>query len=162
MLRFILIDDFYQVQANRVISQFNIPNTGGWQKWTSISKTVSLPKGFYKLRLLIVSPEFNVNWFRFELNDVTGIEDEGKIKYTIPVIYPNPVSGDELFINFDHQPHKYYRADIYSISGSLLSSTIISDRNGPVKINMANIPKGVAILRLYTNDKVANYKIIRM
>jgi endoglucanase len=162
VLRFILIDDFYQVQANRVISQFNIPNTGGWQKWTSISKTVSLPKGFYKLRLYIVSPEFNVNWFRFELNDVTGIEDEGKIKYTIPVIYPNPVSGDELFISFDHQPDKYYRADIYSISGSLLSSTIISDRNGPARINMANIPKGLAILRLYTNDKVANYKIIRM
>ncbi len=160
-LRFILIDDFHEEQDDMVITHFNIPNTGGWQKWTSISETVSLPKGFYKLRLYIVSPEFNVNWFQFELKDATGIEDVGKIINTIPVIYPNPVSGNELFINFDPISDIYYHADIYSITGKLLYSEKIPGSNSPVKINMANIPKGLAILRLYTNDKVVNYKIIR-
>lgn len=62
VIRFILIDDYYEEQDDLVIAELNIPSTGGWQSWTSISQTVDLPKGFYKLRLYIVSPEFNVNW----------------------------------------------------------------------------------------------------
>jgi len=37
----------------------------------------------------------------------------------------------------------------------------MSGGNSPVKINTANIPKGVAILRLQSNGKIYTYKIIR-
>ncbi len=159
VLRFILIDDFNDEQDDVVIAELNIPNTGGWQSWTSISQAVTLPKGFYKLRLYIDSPEFNVNWFKFELG--TGIEGDSQGLNTRPLIYPNPVSGDELFINFDHLSDEYYHAEIYSLSGKLLYSERISGRISPVKINIANTPKGLAILRLQSNDKIYTYKIIR-
>lgn len=159
VLRFILIDDFNEEQDDLVIAEVNIPNTGGWQSWTSISQAVTLPKGFYKLRLYIVSPEFNVNWFKFELG--TDIEGAFQGLNTRPLIYPNPVSGDELFISFDHLSDINYQAEIYSISGKLLYSEKISGSNSPVKINIANTPKGMAILRLQSNDKIYTYKIIR-
>jgi hypothetical protein len=38
VLRFILIDDLNEEQDDMVIAELNIPNTGGWQSWTSISE----------------------------------------------------------------------------------------------------------------------------
>lgn len=159
MIRFILIDDFYEEQDDLVIAELNIPNTGGWQSWSSISQTVDLPQGFYKLRLYIVSPEFNVNWFKLEVS--SDIEDKSEINQAVPIIYPNPVTGDELFINFDHLSDINYHAEIYSISGKLLYSEKISGSNSPVKINIAHIPEGLAILRLLSNGQIYTYKIIR-
>jgi endoglucanase len=160
VLRFILIDKLDQEQDDIVLAEFTIPNTGGWQKWTSISKQVNLPKGHYTLRLYIVSPEFNVNWFEFASIQTSVIKPDTPTN-TKPLIYPNPVSGDEVFVLFDHQSDMYYRADIYNISGSLLYSTKISGNNGLVKMNIANIPKGVVILRLYSRYKTDHYKLIR-
>lgn len=159
VIRFILIDDFYEEQDDLVIAELNIPNTGGWQSWTSISQSVDLPQGFYKLRLYIVSPEFNVNWFKLEVS--SDIEDKSEIDRAIPLIYPNPVTGDELFISSDHLSDDQYQIEILSISGGLLYSKRIYSNNGPVKVNIANTPKGMAILRLQSNDEIYTYKIIR-
>jgi endoglucanase len=157
VLRFVLIDDFYQVQDDLVIAELNIPGTGGWQSWTSISAEVSLPKGFYKLRLYIVSPEFNVNWFKLESK--TGIEGAFQGVNTMPLIYPNPVSGDDLFIRFKQQPQDAFRLDFYNVLGNLISATYYDSSDGTVNVDISNIPKGVVILRIHTTKGVYTQKL---
>ncbi len=44
------------------LGTFNVPNTGGWQKWTTISKLIDLPAGSYSLGLGISTGGFNINW----------------------------------------------------------------------------------------------------
>ncbi|MEM3341241.1 MAG: carbohydrate-binding protein, partial [Thermoplasmata archaeon] len=46
-------------------SQFDCPNTGGWQTWTSVSKTVTLTGGIHIVRLYIIDNGWNINWFGF-------------------------------------------------------------------------------------------------
>ena len=157
VLRFILIDDFNEEQDDLVIAELNIPNTGGWQSWTSISETVDLPKGFYKLRLYIVTPEFNVNWFKLELG--TGIEGAFQGLNTRPLIYPNPVSGDELFIRFKQQPQGAFRLDFYNVLGNLISATNYESSHGTVNVDISNIPTGVVILRIHTTKGVYTQKL---
>ena len=41
----------------------NVPNTGGWQSWTTITTTVSLSQGTQTIRLYASGPLFNINWF---------------------------------------------------------------------------------------------------
>jgi aryl-phospho-beta-D-glucosidase BglC (GH1 family) len=41
------------------------PGTGGWQNWTTVSKTVSLSAGKQVMRLSIVTGGFNINYLSF-------------------------------------------------------------------------------------------------
>jgi hypothetical protein len=51
--------------AGTVLGQVDVPQTGGWQSWTTISTTVTLPAGSQVLRLFAKSGAFNLNWFAF-------------------------------------------------------------------------------------------------
>lgn len=42
----------------------NIPATGGWQNWTTISHTVQIPAGTHSLGLYAPQSGWNINWFR--------------------------------------------------------------------------------------------------
>jgi alpha-L-fucosidase 2 len=48
-----------------VLATTNVPNTGGWQTWTSITATVNLNAGTQTLRLYAGGTGFNVNWMNF-------------------------------------------------------------------------------------------------
>lgn len=41
----------------------SIPNTGGWQNWTSITSNTALTAGRQTIRLKVTGPLFNINWF---------------------------------------------------------------------------------------------------
>ncbi|HYG40421.1 MAG TPA: carbohydrate-binding protein [Cytophagales bacterium] len=45
-----------------------IGGTGGWQNWTTVNATATLPAGTQTLRLYATSSGFNVNWIQFTAN----------------------------------------------------------------------------------------------
>lgn len=53
--------------AGSVLASLNIPQTGGWQGWTTISTTAMLSAGEQNIRFHIVNGDWNFNWF-----EVTG------------------------------------------------------------------------------------------
>jgi endoglucanase len=51
----------------------NVSSTGGWQNWTTVSHTVTLPAGQQTLAILAKSGGFNINWLDISLpGDSTG------------------------------------------------------------------------------------------
>ncbi len=55
---------------------WSFPGTGGYQSWTTISKTVDLPLGRQALRLQVLVSDFNLNWI--ELAPATaGVVPDG-------------------------------------------------------------------------------------
>jgi beta-glucanase (GH16 family) len=77
------------------LGALNIPNTGGWQNWTTISQTVTINAGTYNFGIYIQSGGANINWFK--------ITKVGTAKSTISKteitadesfsVYPNPVEN---------------------------------------------------------------------
>ncbi len=133
------------------------PVTGGWQTWeTTPSGLVQVPKGIHTLRMRVLNGGFNMNWFEFE--KVEGIAGETN-QTRAPQVYPNPALSNKLFINTDQI--KEASINIYNITGNHISSSIYSGSNGGIEIDIANIPKGVFILRIIAGKKVYNYKIVR-
>ncbi|MDH3381470.1 MAG: carbohydrate-binding protein, partial [Flavobacteriaceae bacterium] len=51
----------------------NIPQTGGWQTWTTVEANANIPQGIHTIRMKVLSPEFNLNWMEFSL--LTGNDD---------------------------------------------------------------------------------------
>jgi hypothetical protein len=48
-----------------VLATVNLPNTGGWQTWQTVSTSVVIPGGTQTLRIESVASGWNLNWFEF-------------------------------------------------------------------------------------------------
>ncbi len=53
----------FQSDNGTTLATTAIPNTGGWQNWTTVNASVNLPAGEQKVRLYVSGRQFNVNWF---------------------------------------------------------------------------------------------------
>ncbi|XP_013792401.1 beta-agarase AgaB34-like [Limulus polyphemus] len=47
-----------------VLGMLDVPSTGGWQKWTTISHTVKVDSGTYNLGIYVQQPGWNINWIK--------------------------------------------------------------------------------------------------
>jgi hypothetical protein len=47
-----------------VLGNLAIPNTGGWQNWTTISHSVYINAGTYNVGIFAQAGNWNINWFR--------------------------------------------------------------------------------------------------
>lgn len=84
-----------------VLGYLDVPSTGGWQNWTTISHNVTVTAGTYNLGLYAQTGGFNLNWIK-----VTKLADAAPAATSIAaigadvksdeelVLYPNPVSKD--------------------------------------------------------------------
>ena len=82
-----------------------IPATGGWQKWQTITQTVSVAAGTYNLSLRAVVGGWNINWLRITATSGTAARLAASSAPTTAdasaaaelEIYPNPAT-DQLLL----------------------------------------------------------------
>ena len=154
---------FYIVDENNEETELctvETPVTGGWQTWTTVyhPEWFLLPEGLHTVRMRVLDGGFNINWFELEHETGTG---PGKTQINIPEIYPNPVTGDDLFIHLAQQPESNYRVAFYTVSGILIRAAESSGSKDTMHINISNIPKGVVILKIYSGKGIYTQKLIR-
>jgi hypothetical protein len=87
-------------------SILNVPNTGGWQNWQTISQTVNINAGTYNFGIFIQTGGANINWIRISK---VATAATATIATTAPAasssaavkaeagVYPNPVSNTLIF-----------------------------------------------------------------
>lgn len=51
-----------QAGGNPVFGSISVPNTGGWQSWTTISHQINLPAGSVQLGIYVPAGGWNLNW----------------------------------------------------------------------------------------------------
>jgi hypothetical protein len=152
---------FYLVDENNEETELctvETPVTGGWQTWETVYNTerVEFPEGLHTIRMRVLNGGFNINWFELEEETGTG-EEKGLMN--APEIFPNPVHGNDLFIQFKQQTQDAIRIEFYNVSGNLISADKLENGNDTIKVDMRNIPKGVVILRIHTTKGVYTQKL---
>jgi len=55
--------------SGKTLAQMDIPRTGGWQSWTTISTTATLSAGDQTLRIHAAKGLWNINWFEVSGGD---------------------------------------------------------------------------------------------
>jgi len=132
---------------------FSVPATGGWQSWQTINSVITLPEGYYKLRVYIVSKEFNMNWFRVGnlINSIDSRDNKGLL------IYPNPAS-DYFIISTDGLT-EHFGIEIFNFMGQKVYSTEARQTDF-IRLNVSDWPAGPYIVRLTTGNHTSTSKVI--
>jgi beta-glucanase (GH16 family) len=79
----------------------NIPATGGWQNWTTVTQTVNVNAGTYNVGLYSQTGGWNINWFRISKASgarVNTLDNETEVASNYDLgsavtIFPNPIEG---------------------------------------------------------------------
>jgi endoglucanase len=117
---------FQQLNSEGVVLnsvEVDVPVTSGWQTWKTISTRMDLTAGRGVLRMKILDPEFNLNWFRFgNAQLITSVDPVQVIG-----IFPNPSTG---YISIS-VPFSEWNQD---------NTLKITDLSGRVVIQKENVP----------------------
>ncbi len=140
----------------------NIPATGGWQNWTTVSHTVTVNAGTYNLGIYAPIGGWNINWIRItkvanaskavamkadvnsEINGSSGI---AKLE-----LYPNPTEH-ELTLNTNYNLSGAH-VKIYDSKGLLIREV----HNLNTTLDVSDLGEGLFTLVLIMND---NTKIVQ-
>ena len=68
-----------------------IPGTGGWQNWTTVSKTVTITAGTYNFGIYAQTGGYNLNWVRITKQGAARALATTNAAETALALYPNPV-----------------------------------------------------------------------
>ncbi|MFC4478538.1 glycosyl hydrolase family 18 protein [Flavobacterium chungangensis] len=81
------------------LGAINVPNTGGWQNWQTISQTVNVNAGTYNFGIYVQNTGFNINWFRIIKSGSTAKSAPASSEQSIASleIYPNPTESQLFF-----------------------------------------------------------------
>jgi chitinase len=81
------------------LGAINVPNTGGWQNWQTITQTVNVNAGTYNFGIYVQNTGFNINWFRITKSGSTAKSAPASSEQSIASleIYPNPTESQLFF-----------------------------------------------------------------
>lgn len=116
----------------------NIPATGGWQNWTTVSQTVNVNAGTYNLGIYAQAGGWNINWFsitktngaRVDVSSAASSDNIVTDNYNLGNnigIYPNPIEGELRFISGTIDLTGGTAKIINSTGTEVLSTSITSD-----------------------------------
>ncbi|MFP9097466.1 discoidin domain-containing protein [Flavobacterium sp. RHBU_24] len=118
------------------IDNINVPNTGGWQVWQTISTSLALTEGNHVLRLLTVAAAYNINWIDITEGSTSGTQQFGKQNLSL---YPNPAHG---VINITAL--NTTTVNIYNQYGALVHKQYVSA--GDTAVNISGLATGIYIV----------------
>ncbi|MEA9414022.1 glycosyl hydrolase family 18 protein [Flavobacterium sp. PL02] len=122
----------------------NIPNTGGWQNWQTVSQTVNVNAGTYNFGIYIQNSGVNINWIKITKTGSTAkaVSLNSEIEETDSlIVYPNPVENTLFF-----------RTDVTGINVSIVDSQTGAAISGQKIINnsldVSSLKAGVYLIVL--------------
>lgn len=101
-----------------------------------------------------------------DLSIKTNIDCQGVYKETImngnePLVYPNPIINDVLYVIMIENIENETPVEIYDLAGKLIYSKTYPINTKRLEIDLSKMINGFFILKISTSEKVYNYKIIK-
>jgi beta-glucanase (GH16 family) len=139
-----------------VLGQLDVPSTGGWQNWTTISHVVNVTAGTYTPGIYAVSGGWNLNWFRItplsaakataNTEMVNNLIDNSTQSGKAFTIYPNPVQQQLNIVSGESLAGGLVR--IFDITGK----QVMTARPASSHIDVSALAPGVYTL-VFTKNK---------
>jgi len=145
-----------------VLATLNVPSTGSYQSWQTISAGINLPAGMQTLRIVTTaSPAgWNLNWFELQPSSSSAVTErssgnvvEQAILSTIPTstgLFPNPVR-DEFTLQVNSGLKGLMKVEVIGMNGAVQKQSLIQkDQAGPLqsRLSTSGIAHGNYFVRI--------------
>jgi len=140
----------------QTIGSMIVPNTGGWQVWSSQSIQVILPAGNIILRLYSTAGEYNINWF--SISSLTGIGENTKNESL--KVFPNP--GNGIFrLETPWTGNNKIKVQVVDISGAVVYlGNPLSVNQDHLELNLSHLVRGLYCVQVYSPKGVTTAKLV--
>ncbi|GAA0534002.1 beta-1,3-glucanase family protein [Chitinophaga japonensis] len=136
-----------------------IPNTGGWQQWSNVSHTVTLPAGTYSIGIATATGGFNLNY----LTITSAASSSARLAVEAPAakpadgaitLWPNP-AGEQLYLRNNNQVRTL---DVYDINGRRL----LHFKDPGSTLSLSSLAPGIYVIAIGSkNGKQQRVKIVK-
>jgi beta-glucanase (GH16 family) len=134
-----------------VLGAVNIPATGGWQNWTTVSQTVTINAGTYNFGIFAAAGGWNLNWWRITRVTSGASEAEATV-----VAVPNPESREFTFYPNPTRGELNIRSGDSDSVIKIVNSNGAEVYNGKVvdgKVDVSNLPNGIYTISTTENGR---------
>lgn len=151
------VASFKLMEGVETLANVTVEKTTGWQNWATQTASVTMSEGVHLLRVAVTGAGFNLNWINF-VDTQTAITETQTEEYTIGI----RVAGSDIIFDLNKisQAGNESVLSVFTSSGQLIESQIITIANKSVIINKSHLKPGVYILNLKTNNGAVNQKFI--
>ncbi len=138
-----------------VFGSVRIPNTGGWQNWTTVSHVIDAQAGTYNLGVFASTGSWNINWLSISPVGSDAVENRSEEEIVesatlqnvdVLKVYPNPVSS-ELTLQVSPE-WENSRVTLYNMQGAKVREIAYSST-----INVESLPEGVYSVEVLKEDR---------
>ena len=133
-----------------ILGELNVPSTGGWQNWTTVSHTISINAGTYSFGIYAASGGWNINWFKITKissaalsETVRTLNEKTFVKNSKIEAYPNPTSDFLTINNFDIGTPLI----IFDINGEAVLETTVSKNETQHILDVSSLKTGIYIIK---------------
>ncbi|THU36127.1 carbohydrate-binding protein [Niastella caeni] len=143
----------------------DIPNTGGWQNWTTVSHNVTITAGTYNFGVYAQTGGWNLNWVRItplsaraqaaRADLLSNLIDNSVQTGKALTIYPNPVQQQLNIVSGESLSGGIIR--IFDITGK----QVVTARAAVNQLNVSSLAPGVYTLVYTKNGKKITRQFIK-
>lgn len=147
------------LNGNNIISFTDIPNTGGWQNWQTISKKgIYLPKGIHKIQLRFFFEGYNFNYIEITPTITDNNEKFNLLKkYELFQNFPNPFNPSTK-INFSVPELSEVNLTLFNSIGEKLKTildTTIDKGNQSLTFDGTNLTSGIYYCKMFAKSLIS-------
>lgn len=152
--------------GSNTLATINIPSTGGWQTWQTLSANVNLPAGNQVLRIFAATGGWNINWFEATQDSTSAasslafapVVDANKESEAAVNIYPNPTGG---VLTVDLSELKGRGKGTYVVYNKVtgLKFTVPAYSN---ILDVSRLPAGVYVISFNVNQKRVQKTFVKL
>ena len=147
-----------------MIATTDLPVTGGWQSWQTVTTTVNLQQGKQTLTLIATRGGFNINWFEFTL--LTNVEESEtetpSETFQLDQNYPNPFNP-ETKISYQLPASSKVELTVYDILGNVVEILVNENQNAgtyTVHFEAIKLASAIYLYRLKAKDFIQIRKMV--
>lgn len=152
--------------GSTLLGNLNIPATGGWQNWTTISHTVYINAGTYNFGIYAQAGGWNINWWKISQSGSASARmaaAESNVVETLDqsipqlTLFPNPANKQ---LNITGLPDGTTQVRVYDISGKI-KAALNTETDEPIQLDIASLVNGLYYLKVQTKNNITVKSFIK-
>ncbi|UII26413.1 carbohydrate-binding protein [Fulvivirga maritima] len=149
--------------GSTVLGTVNVPSTGGWQNWQTVSHSVYVNAGTYDFGLYAQSGGWNINWITITPQSSASAradmsvrrDTDEQLSSTELVLFPNPANN---FININNA--QQYKGGTYTLMDKTGKEILSKEYSGD-DIEISSLPADLYFIRLQKDQNQTIQKFIK-